>query len=760
MFREELNKQTEVIIRALQELGLRTPSEFHPRFDGSNRALEHYQSLTPPSTMAPSQQSRHMSNDVMSYTAPYRATLPQDAQSTRSDTIADSVAEQALVSLGQKSEPQVEDKHAELRKNAAKDFLDGQLSIPAVHTTAAHQMRSWLGNDSFFQGVSPRYVMEGESKHHLIFSAYPRLPESKGRGLTSSPAPGQSPLDDASTSSGSSGSSPAAAFVIMNGVEGSRGTSASPGGRNPNQSLSIDEATAHRLRKSYFHNIHILQPFLDKVQVMKMINEFVDEYCSEPLLDVQWHNYAKFDAKKRRFNETLPNGPPGRKHPVTRSVENALVLLIFALGRVSEHKGRLPPPVGQETMGSTRIPSTTSTPTTRQAFSVPYPDGRSPRISDDHYTQDFRSHGMNIDRLPGAAYFSHAVSILGETVGGNTLLHVQASLLAGLYLAQFAFVYDSWKWINIACIAWLMLLKDKEDDLEALTIHENLTYWSCLIMESDILAELPIIPSGVSTLEDKLLPPAMVDSSNKYLDGEDIEIREHFLAQIQVRKILNRAHTALYQPKTNAAIQVRSKWATLNSDELAEHLEGWRAALPPRLRWSDTDEPARSILLARLRAKYYGARNIIFRPFLHRVITSKLPENMGPPEMDHQQRLENETKTFANALQCIEAVKRSTVAFDNVDGMPERLVVTNIFGTAHAQWGNCLVLGAACQSEKIDQAFTPKDFRPYLDRTIDFLSNLSQLSPTMETNLQILHQVKRHFQRTLPSSAHSSFIAE
>lgn len=601
--------------------------------------------------------------------------------------------------------------------------------------------------------------MEGESKHHLIFSSYPRVPDSKNRRQISSPALGQSPADDASTSSSSSGTSPAAAFVIMNGVEGSRGSSPSPGGRNPNQSLSIDEATAHRLRKSFFHNVHILQPCMDKVEVTKMVNNFIDEYCSEPVVDVQLHAYAKVDSKKRRYNETLPNGPQGQKLPIQRSVENALVLLVFALGRVSEHKGRLPPPVGQETMESIKSPSTTSTPTTRQAFSIPFLDRKSPRIADDQYTQDCRNYQLNIDRLPGAAYYSHAVSILGENVGGNTLLHVQASLLAGLYLAQYAFVYDSWKWIHMACTAWLMLLKEKEDNVEALLLHENLTYWTCLILESDILAELHMVPSGVSTLEDTILPPPMVNSADEYLDGEDLEIREHFLAQIQVRKILNRAHTALYQSKANPE-RVKSQWARLNSDDLAWLLEGWRKGLPPRMRWSESDDPARSIMMARLRAKYYGARNIIFRPFLHRVITSKLPENMGPPEMDHNQRLENETKTFANALQCIEAVKKSTVAFDNVDGMPERLVVTNIFGTAHAQWGNCLVLGAACQSEKIDQNFTPKDFRPLLDRTIGFLSNLAHLSPTMGTNLQILQQVKRHFQQTQPSSAHSSFIAE
>lgn len=251
---------------------------------------------------------------------------------------------------------------------------------------------------------------------------------------------------------------------------------------------------------------------MDKVRVTRMVNDFVDEYCSEPVVDVQWYAYAKVDSKKRRYNEAIPSEPHGHKHPIQRSVENALVLLVFALGRVSEHKGRLQPPVDQETMGSTKVPSTTSTPSTRQAFSVPFSEGRSPHVADDRYGRDFRNYGMNIDRLPGAAYFSHAVSILGENVGGNTLLHVQASLMAGLYLAQFAFVYDSWKWIHIACTAWLMLFGEKDDDVNALSLHENLTYWTCLILESDILAELRMIPSGVSILEDRLPLPPMVNS--------------------------------------------------------------------------------------------------------------------------------------------------------------------------------------------------------------------------------------------------------
>lgn len=163
---------------------------------------------------------------------------------------------------------------------------------------------------------------------------------------------------------------------------------------------------------------------------------------------------------------------------------------------------------------------------------------------------------------------------------------------------------------------------------------------------------------------------------------------------------------------------------------LGMNLDIWRKSLPDAMRWEDDDPPANEINTARLRAKYYGARYIIHRPLLYYAVhqTSVPPETAtavnsplysssqsGPksqqvsPAMSHTQQATNmsrwasetgisgqpgETDIWrANSFEslhpkvqracriCIDSAILSTLAFDGIQG---RLIVTNIFGTAHA----------------------------------------------------------------------------
>jgi hypothetical protein len=66
---------------------------------------------------------------------------------------------------------------------------------------------------------------------------------------------------------------------------------------------------------------------------------------------------------------------------------------------------------------------------------------------------------------------------------------------------------------------------------------------------SDVLAELDLPPSGITRLEDSMALPSSIALPPAY----DSETREddplmwmYYLAQIALRKLLNRAHTTLY----------------------------------------------------------------------------------------------------------------------------------------------------------------------------------------------------------------------
>jgi hypothetical protein len=166
---------------------------------------------------------------------------------------------------------------------------------------------------------------------------------------------------------------------------------------------------------------------------------------------------------------------------------------------------------------------------------------------------------------------------------------------------------------------------------------------------------------------------------------------------------------------------------------LSMNLELWRKSLPDIMKWSDRDPPANEINAARMRAKYYGARYIIHRPLLFLALHLTQPGSKGSkasktvespssssgqaqqgsksqqvsPSIPHSHRAtsmsrwssdmgvrhprlepwhgvpykELNTRLKRACKICIESAILSTEAFDGING---RLIVTNIFGTAHA----------------------------------------------------------------------------
>lgn len=130
----------------------------------------------------------------------------------------------------------------------------------------------------------------------------------------------------------------------------------------------------------------------------------------------------------------------------------------------------------------------------------------------------------------------------------------------------------------------------------------------------------------------------------------------------------------------------------------------WRNILPVRLQWNDIDEPSSDINDARLRAKYYGALYIVHRPFLRQLLDDEIePQDMQSPRSDYNKGPQRTSSTYSgrkmapprfsdetaksdilhSAAICVHAAMNSTIAFDSII-KDKRLIVTNIFGTAHA----------------------------------------------------------------------------
>lgn len=118
--------------------------------------------------------------------------------------------------------------------------------------------------------------------------------------------------------------------------------------------------------------------------------------------------------------------------------------------------------------------------------------------------------------------------------------------------------------------------------------------------------------------------------------------------------------------------------------ELDWQLSRWKEHLPTPLQWDEnSDPPPADINAARLRAKYWGARYIIHRPFLYHALhagreTLELEWGVEGGGGEARDGLE------VNCRRCINAAIESTRAFHAFDPDTNRPVITNVFGTGHA----------------------------------------------------------------------------
>ena len=143
--------------------------------------------------------------------------------------------------------------------------------------------------------------------------------------------------------------------------------------------------------------------------------------------------------------------------------------------------------------------------------------------------------------------------------------------------------------------------------------------------------------------------------------------------------------------------------------ELDYQLEQWKAYLPEQLRWEESEPPSGDINAARLRAKYFGARYIIHRPFVYHVIhggggllsassptnseASRSPSASTPGGFSAARRVslvgDDRVELAPVSLEmscrkCLESAIQSTTAFHAFSPDDNRPIITNVFGTAHA----------------------------------------------------------------------------
>ncbi|KAL8719341.1 MAG: hypothetical protein Q9225_003642 [Loekoesia sp. 1 TL-2023] len=477
------------------------------------------------------------------------------------------------------------------------------------------------------------------------------------------------------------------------------------------------------------------------------------------------------------------------------NISTAIVLLVMALGRICEWKAPLPGPVRVHGDHPEAIPAlrplysptrlqtnsrsppnheqspksssyTGTNPSIPSLLSGPRTDTSSPRSA-----ADDMSRPRNVDVIPGLAYYAKATDILGNLFGLNDLTQVQAHLLAGLFAGQLARTFESWSWIHSACIACRFLVRDSHLNQQKESRKDliKFAFWTCSQLESDILAELDLPRSGIQDIPldypkgfmDDFEKADMPDSAIPYQT-----IMLYYSGQIHIRNMLNDIQSELYPPEDKE----RAVRGTALRDHFHYRLQAWRNLLPIGLQWSDNDPPSSDINTARLRAKYYGAQYIIHRPFLRHALDNNMDfqespsphtnavaghqsrsssfspqalerknSQMGPPGPTQKEKI-HQAEILQSAKICVAAAVQSTEAFDNIINR-QRLIVTNIFGTAHAQFGNMLVLATTYKSHLAFLIPKPK-LEHLFHRTINFLRDLGDISATLGKDAMILERLR------------------
>ena len=290
-----------------------------------------------------------------------------------------------------------------------------------------------------------------------------------------------------------------------------------------------------------------------------------------------------------------------------------------------------------------------------------------------------------------------------------------------------------------------------------------------------------------------------------YDDPSKAKVMTYYCFQLMMRKSLNDIQTELYSKSQK---DICCHCLLTRADDCSEapnfervtrsaslinafntNIWEWRKMLPQDLQWEDSEPPARLINDARLRGKFYGAQYIIHRPFLHAALDfdfstsdAQSPNHegvdgthnhahhqsvlnsdaqtgtMGPPKHVSDPGLYRRAETISFAVKCIRAAEESTVAFDGILDY-KRLIVTNIMGTAHAQFGNMLVLSAAYKSKTLGQYVERGKLSHLFDRTIKMLGDLAPISQTLAKDCFILQCLRRVVFDGNDNSA-SSFTSE
>lgn len=687
----------------------------------------------------------------------------------------------------------------------------GEPAIPHNHTTLAGLLLEWPA----IREITHQHL----AKEGIRFiSEFPISVEQNrgalilyGRGEDSVYAqqpreiPDHGMLDVADDASDMASPSPAPDYGQLGGLSPPDQVEYKGGVLTPDGNPDFSEAKVWTFVESFKSNILNMHPIVQPKALDSWVKQFLDSIApsyprsarsqaSKAIFAVSGGGPPFEGAGVKRKRSPGPDGPdgPSTPHPAkpgkpNRSVNSALVLTVLALGKICLHRDNIPDAVHNvadpRPHGSPRnfiavspaqgsppvIPNNHSSMTSSPKDADRSTPGRRSSLQQSGTSAAAKGgYGLkkNYDVIPGLDYFAYATDILGNQLGAYNMKNVYANIFASLYWGQLERPMQAYSHINGASNKLLVILRPSLDRLRRLKTSGGLpqetkynqlclAFWTCLQLESDIIAELPLPASGLLSYEEEMPMPNM-----SLLEGCAPRICESYMSQLYLRKQLNTIHRMYYSPTDPAQDAIDDGASRFRNVELLADGIASMSWVPTRFRFTEREKPATEILGARLRAKFYGAMMITYRPFIRQILkwSYEMRHNPGNPDIAPDTEFPREVQAPAidprareisdispeiidSAKKGIPFLIESTRAFHGLDD--QRPIITNVFGTAHAQWGNLLVLTACWKDPILGGEVSGEILRELYRKTILFLRQSATATSSLKIDLHILEGMER-----------------
>ncbi|KNB18575.1 hypothetical protein FOXG_16083 [Fusarium oxysporum f. sp. lycopersici 4287] len=555
--------------------------------------------------------------------------------------------------------------------------------------------------------------------------------------------------------------------------------------------------------ESFKENILNMHPIIQPKLLDYWVRHFLDNLpasqprsakpqTSKPTFAVGGGSQTEEVAGSKRKRSPGPDGSeppppaPSRTGRPDRSIHTALVLTVLALGKVCLRRNNVPDvvhPTEPPSHDSPVICNGAIPPRANRCSGPEYPSHShssglpSPKAEAGENPDNCPSiRGMgdsgaghipkkNCEVIPGLEYFAYATDILGNHTGAyNNMKNVYANIFAGLYHGQLGRPMESFAFIYMASHKLQAIMRPSLDKMRRIKRNSELiqeteynqlalTFWTCLQLESDLIAELQLPPSGLLSYEDDMPHPNM-----SLLQGFDQRILDSYPGQLYLRTHLNRIHRMFYAPEDSAK-PCKDKFR--NVDLVSDAVSGmhWVA---PSFAFREDDPPADDILAARLRAKYWGAQVITYRPFIRQIlqfshslknhasspnfpsVSSEFRQDITAPAIHPKARTHGDIdpQVVELAKKGIKALIESTRAFHGLGD--KRPIITQCFRhSSRVQWGNLLILSAAFRDRILRTYVDEELLRTLFHKTIQFLRQSATATSALLTDMHILEGLQR-----------------